>query len=231
MSTVLFAESVGTSIEQSLLALVDFLPALVAAILVLVVGHLLGQLLGKVTQRVAGRTDVGERIVGTPAGALFDDDPSAVTSALGTAVYGYVLLIAAFVATDRLGFQGLRSWFDAAIGLVPAILAGLAIIVLGIVFADYVGDVIRASSAAEEAGYPDVLASVTTALLYLLVIVIGLETMGFQLQIVYVLVENVAFAFGVAVALALGLAFGLAFGLGAKDYVAENVEEWVGSGE
>lgn len=225
MMPFLVVDRVVGTVEETVVNFVDFLPSLIAAVLVLGVGYVLGQWLGEATTRIARRTDLDGWLADSPLGRVIDGS-DAVASGLGTLVHGYVLLFAAFVAADQVGFPGLRGWIDAAIELVPAVVAGLAIIVLGIVLADVVGDVIRTSPTARETGYPNALAAITTAFVYLVVVATGLETMGFDLTILYILVENFALAFGVATALALGLAFGLAFGLGSREYVSENIADW-----
>jgi len=60
--------------------------------------------------------------------------------------------------------------------------------------------------------------------LYFTAVVIGLDTMGIDVQILYVFAN--AIAWGLAAALALGA--GIAIGWGAHNYVAENIDRWMG---
>jgi hypothetical protein len=55
-------------------------------------------------------------------------------------------------------------------------------------------------------------------------VVIGLDTMGIDTSILYVFAQAVAY--GAAAALAIGA--GVALGWGGKDYVSENIAEWMG---
>jgi hypothetical protein len=60
--------------------------------------------------------------------------------------------------------------------------------------------------------------------LYFTAIVIGLDTMGIDVSILYVFAN--AIAWGVAAALAIGV--GLAIGWGGHEYVANNINQWMG---
>lgn len=55
-------------------------------------------------------------------------------------------------------------------------------------------------------------------------IVIGLDTMQVDVEILYIFAGAVAGGLGLALAIGLGIALGL----GGRDYVAENIDDWVG---
>ena len=54
-------------------------------------------------------------------------------------------------------------------------------------------------------------------------IVVGLDTMGVDVQVLYLFTAAVAGGLGLGAALAIGLSFGL----GGRDYVAANIGDWL----
>lgn len=58
--------------------------------------------------------------------------------------------------------------------------------------------------------------------LYFVALVVGLDTMGVDVQMLYIFGR--ALAYGLAAAIAIGA--GLAFGLGGNEYVSENIDHW-----
>jgi len=61
--------------------------------------------------------------------------------------------------------------------------------------------------------------------LYFTAVVIGLDTMGIDVGILYLFAR--ALAWGLAAAIALGV--GIAVGWGAHNYVSNNVDKWMGN--
>jgi len=56
-------------------------------------------------------------------------------------------------------------------------------------------------------------------------IVIGLDTMGINVEILYVFAQALAWGIAAAVAIALGISFGL----GSRGYVDDNIDRWMGN--
>jgi hypothetical protein len=65
-------------------------------------------------------------------------------------------------------------------------------------------------------------------LIYYITITIALGTIGFEIDPLTSLFTTFMVAFLGALALALAIGIGVAVGLGGKDYVAENIDGWMG---
>ena len=202
---------------------IGFIPDLFVLVVLLVLGYLLGTLVGRVVERVGRRVRLDEKIKGTLLGALFAEDEGSVSGAFALVAKWYIVLLALFAAAEHLGFTFLTDWLDRLLAYVPALIAGVLIIVVGVFVADRIGEVVRRSAGAEELGLSNALAGGTKAFLYFVVVVLGLATMGVDVTIL----ETFALAFAGALGLALALAIGIAFGWGGKEYVAENIDEWL----
>lgn len=211
-------------LEETIASVVAFLPRLVGALIILLVGWFVGRLVAKIVARLADAIELDRAVLETPLGEILGGTERAVSNAFGTLAAWFVYAVAILAAANALAIDQLSLWIAQAVTYLPAFIAGLLIIVLGFVVADFIGDAITRTRAATETGYTAWFATGTRLFLYFMVVVIGLDTMGVDVGILFVFAR--AFAWGLAVALALGA--GLAFGLGSRDYVADNVDRWMG---
>ncbi|RQG96489.1 mechanosensitive ion channel family protein [Natrarchaeobius chitinivorans] len=221
----LFIQGVLEQIQANIVNFIDFLPTLFAAILIVLAGFAVGTFLQPIVSRTARRIELDEKVRQTPFGPLFPDEEGAVSNALGAIVKYYVLLIAIFAAAEWIELQFVTTWLESAISYLPSLVAGVVILLVGFFVADHVANTVRRSEVARESGFSAALAAGTKVFLYFVVVVIGLDTMGVPVAILYTFAQAFAFAFGLAAAIAIGIAFGW----GGKDYVSENIDGWLES--
>lgn len=211
-------------VQDTVDAVVSFLPRLVGALVILAVGWVVGVAVGELVQKLTDRVDLDELVVDTPLGRAVGGSPQAVSNAMGSVAKWFVVGVAVLAAADVLAIPLLSQWIQAALAYLPAFIAGLLVIVLGFVVADFVGDAITQTRAATESPYTGAFATGTKMFLYFTAIVIGLDTMGVDVTILYLFAR--AMAWGVAAAIAIGV--GVAVGWGGHTYVAENIDRWFG---
>lgn len=211
-------------LQDTVSSLVAFLPRLLGAIVILVVGWLLGVLAARIITRLVDAVELDELVLGTPLGRVLGGTERAVSSAFGSVTKWFVFGIALLAAANALAIPLLSQWLSTALSYLPAFIAGLLVIVLGFVIADFIGDAITQTRAATETSYTKWFATGTRMFLYFTAIVIGLDTMGIDVSILFVFAR--AISWGIAAAIAIGA--GLALGLGGQDYVSNNIGRWMG---
>ncbi|QLD89246.1 hypothetical protein HWV07_09470 [Natronomonas salina] len=227
LSTVAQVGAVEDQFREALGAAITFLPRLIGALIILLIGWVVGRAIGGVVERLVDRVELDEMVLETPLGNILGGTERAVAHAFGTLTRWFVYALAILAAADVLAIAVLSEWINTAVSYLPAFVAGLLVIILGFVVADFVGDAIKRTEAATRTGYTNWVATGVQLFLYFVVIVIGLDTMGIDVGILFVFAR--AMAWGLAVALALGL--GISFGLGGQDYVRENIDRWARSGK
>ena len=215
---------VTDSIENLIADVISFLPRLVAAIVILLIGWVIGIAVAKLVSTLADKVELDRAVLGTPIGRILGGSEKAVSKAFGTLAKWFVYAIAILTAADVLAIALLSEWIQRAVSYLPAFIAGLIVIVLGFVVADFIGDAITRTRTATQTSYTQFFATGTRLFLYFTAIVIGLDTMGIDVSILFVFAN--AIAWGLAAAIAIG--FGVAFGWGARDYVSENIDRWMG---
>lgn len=213
--------------REALWIAIEFLPRLIGALLILLIGWVIGRAVGGFVTRLADRVQLDQMVLDTPLGAILGGTERAVSRAFGTLARWLVYALAILAAADVLAIAVLSEWINTAVSYLPAFVAGLLVIILGFVVADFIGDAITRTQAATQTRYTRWFASGVQFFLYFVAIVIGLDTMGIDVDILFVFAR--AISWGVAVALALGV--GIAFGLGGKEYVEENIDRWARSGK
>ena len=217
-------EAIPDFLQDTIAGMIEFLPRLVGAIVILAIGWILGRAIGRLVMGIADRARVDRAVLETPIGDILGGTERAISYSFGVLARWFVYALAILAAADVLAIPLLSEWIVTAVTFLPAFIAGLLIIVLGFVLADFVGDMIMRTRAATETAYTAWFATGARLFLYFIVLVIGLDTMGVDVEILYVFAR--ALAWGLGAALAIGI--GIALGWGGKDYVSENIDRWAG---
>lgn len=211
-------------LQETISNVIAFLPRLIGAVVVLLIGWVLGVGIGKLVQRLTDRIELDRLVLDTPIGRLMGGSEQAVSATFGKITKWFVYALAILAAANVLAITLLSEWIQTAVSYLPAFVAGLLVIILGFVVADFIGDAMMQTRAATQTAYTSWFATGTRMFLYFTAIVIGLDTMGIDVGILFVFAR--AIAFGLAAALALGI--GIAVGWGGHTYVANNIDRWMG---
>lgn len=209
--------------QEPIQAIVAATPRILGALVVLFIGWLFGLFIGSLVTSLVDRVELDRRVVGTPLGRMMGEDERAVSRTFGKVAKWFVYALAILAAANILAISMLSQWISVALSYVPAFLAGLLIIVLGFILADFIGDIIERTQMATNVRYTRWFADGVRVLLYFMAIVIGLDTMGVEVALLYIFAGAAAFGLGLALALALGIGLGW----GSKDYVSQHIEEWM----
>jgi hypothetical protein len=213
-------QTLPQSLLDTLVALLSFIPRIVAALVILLLGWVLGRVVSLFIRRAGRAVKLERRTMNTLLGRALDR-PGAILRLCGMAGAFYVYLIAFLAALDVLGLSLFAEWTGQALFYLPSLFGGALLIVVGFALAEFIRDTIERTLGDEPNS--EALANGTCALLYLVVIVLGLGTMGVDIGILSIVLA----AFAGAVGLAIGVGAGLAIGFGGWPYVAANIDDWM----
>ena len=189
---------------------VSFLPNIVGAIALLIIGWLLARLLRAVTWRGARLLDkLMSRLLGAQAERLHVAAASRIVS---TIVFWLVLLFFATAATQVLGLAPFTDWLSRFVAYLPTLAAGVLIIVAGYAVARIVADVVRTTAPGFSPAQRATLARIAQVTIIAGAILVGADQIGVKVTFL------VVFTSAVAAAIVGGVA--LSVGMGARDYVA-----------
>lgn len=205
-------------LKQSVLLLLEYVPAMIGAFVILFFGYLLARLAQKGVAGLLRRMQFNQVLErgGIMRALEHSGSPFNPTRVVANLVFWFVMFAVLLVAANALGLDSLSQVFGELVSYIPSVIAAIVIIIVGIVLGSFVGGVILASAGALEGGLT--LARVGRGGVIVLAVFMALQQLGVATEIV-----TTAFAilFG-----AVALATALAFGLGNRDLAGEITREW-----
>jgi hypothetical protein len=205
---------IGNSVERGFTEFFAWLPALLGALAILVIGYFVAKIIAKVIWRALHRAGLDRTLHGSPGGGFVQKVTSSPSRLLGTVAFWAIMLGTISLAVSVLGIEALTNFVAAIYAYLPNVLAALAIfLVAGAISAGV------AALATRTMGHTALGKIVATAA-PILVMTIATFMILDQLMIAESIV-TITYA-GLIGAIALGSA--LAFGLGGRDVAREMLQ-------
>ena len=203
-----------------MLRLGEFLPRVLIAILVVVVGWMVAK--GVRFAIVKGLRAVNFNVLTERAGMdgfLRDGGiQSDVTDILGLLFYWLVILASLVMAFNLLGLEYITDLLGRVVWFLPKVMVALLILAFGVYFARFIGNAVSAYGRNIRLQDADVLGRIAQYAIVAFVVLIALDQVDIGGDIVrqtfLIVLAGVVFALA------------LAFGLGGKEWAAEMLERW-----
>lgn len=195
-----------------------FLPKLIGAIIIFVIGWFIaigvGKLIAKILQLVKlnqlfARSAWDEAL--EKAGLKAD-----VSGFIGAICKWILVIVFLSAAVETLGFFQFANFLQNVLAWLPNVIVAVAIFVVAVIVADIVEKVLRAVVEKSKVGFAQYTSIIVKWSIYVFAVLAILLQLGIAKYLI-----NTLFAGVIAM---LALAFGLAFGLGGKEVAAEMLE-------
>lgn len=189
-----------------------FLPVLLGALIVFVVGWLVAMAVGHFIQRILHLVRLNEpfeRITGLRAALQRAGIELNIPKFIGGLVKWFLYVVTLLATADILGLQAVAVFLNRVIAYVPNIVVAAVILVAGVIFANFVARTTKGSIAAAGLPHSDGVAAIARWAVVVFTFLAAL----LQLQVAEAIIQTLFTAF----AAMLAIAGGLAFGLGGKD--------------
>lgn len=192
-------------------AFVGYLPYLLGALTLVVIGWLVARLLRALFMRVgAGLNRLLDSVV-QPLGARRLRLAQPIVALIGNVIFWVVVLIFAATAARVGRLDAFTAWLDRIVAYLPTLLAGGLIALAGYLVSTLIRDVVSATVASTGSGQADLFGFVAQSAVFLSAVVIGLDQIGIDVTLLITLL-------GIVVGGSLlGIVF--AFGFGARTFV------------
>jgi MFS family permease len=217
------ADTLGIQILTQLLSDIGgYLPVILGAAVILAIGFIIGRVLEDIIADIVGGFGLDSALQGTPLEALTDE--RGLGGLVGKVVALYVYFLTVLAAADTLSIPIISQFLSRITAYIPQLIGGLVVLLVGIWVGDWVGGIIADSDSKRLTDYFGVGVKI---FIYYLSVTIALQTAGFDASILSTFFMIVVSAFAGALAIAFIIAVGVGGALGSKDYIADNIADWV----
>jgi len=214
-----WTETTFNSFQALWNGLISFLPALIGALLILLVGLIVAAGLRLLVERIIASIKLDTLLKKVGLGAYTDRAGVQLNSGkfLGFLVYWFLVIVFALAATDILKLWGVSLFLRDVISYIPNILVAILIMLAAVLLANLSKSVVKSSVASARLHASKFLGT----LAWWVVVVFGLLAALLQLGIAAAIINTLITGLIAMIA----IAGGIAFGLGGKDLAASLLEK------
>ncbi len=206
-------------VKAMLVKIWSYIPSMVGAIVVLIVGWMLAKLVEGVFVRVLKtlKLDLVSDKTGISNVLAQGDIKATLSELIGGIVYWLIILVVLATALNALNLSIAADLISRMVSYIPSIIGAIFILVLGSMLANFVGTIVHTSAKNAGMKNANALSQLTQTLVVIFAVIIAIEQLKVASALI-ILSVNV-------ILMSLGLGIALAFGLGCKDIAGKFVQE------
>lgn len=214
----------GEVFSQSLIGLwygfINFVPGLLGAIILFIVGWVVGKVIGKAISQLVAVLKVdklfesaGANDFMTRAGLRLN-----VSGFVGGLVRWFIIIVFLMASLQIIGLTQVNDFLrEAVLFYLPKVIIAALVLVIATILADAMKKVVRSSAQAANIRSANMLGSITLYAIWIFAFVIALSELGIATAFMQILFTGLIAA--------LAIALGLAFGLGGKEAAGRAVDK------
>lgn len=203
---------IGSAASRLFAQFIEFIPDLIGALLLVLVGWIVARLLRSAGTRLAiWFNGFIERMIGRDHAPYLRLSTTAI-KLVGNITFWVIILLFITAATRLLGLLAFSDWLDQVVAYLPTLVAGGLIILVGVVISALVRDLTAATVASAGVAYSDLFGRGAQAVVLMTALIIGINQVGIDVTLLVTLV-SILFA-------AVCISFALAFAIGARAFVS-----------
>jgi Conserved TM helix len=219
-----WGDAVMVSVTEALQNFLGFLPALVGALLILILGWIISGLLAGLVERGLKTIGFERAAQSTGISGFIQRSGSSWTASAIVAeiVKWFIRLLAIQAAASVLGLTQISQIVNAIMLWLPNLVVAIVIVVIGALIAKFVSGLVRGSTSQMGFTNPDLLASIAYYAIVVFAVMAAVDQLG--------IAETVVNTIFIGLVAMVVLAAGLAFGLGGQQTAAQITAGWYASG-
>ena len=201
-------------------AIVSFVPNILAAAIIFVIGWIVGMILSKIIEQVVQVLRIDEALKSTGVNDVVRHTGYhlRVGVLLGELVKWFVIVVFLVAALDVLGLQQVNTFLQGVVLLyIPKVIVAVLFLIIAAIVADVVRKIVIGSARAAGVSSANFAGTVAKWSIWIFAIIAALTQLGVAGGLIQ--------TFFTGVVIAIALAFGLAFGLGGKEAAARSIEK------
>ena len=219
-----WGEAVMVSVTEALQNFLGFLPALIGALLILLIGWIISGLLAGLVERGLKAVGFERAAQSTGISGFIERSGSSWTASAIVAeiVKWFIRLLAIQAAASVLGLSQISQIVNAILLWLPNLVVAIVIVVIGALIAKFVSGIVRGSTSQMGFTNPNLLASVAYYAILVFAVMAAIDQLG--------IAETVVDTLFIGLVAMVVLAAGLAFGLGGQQTAAQITASWYTKG-
>lgn len=219
MTVQSWVEATINSLQNLWAGVFNFLPSLIGALIVVIIGLIIASGLRALIERIINALKIDSLLKKIGLSSFFERTNLQVNAGkfLGLLVYWFLVIVFVLAATDILGLFGVSMFLRDILAYIPNIIIAVLIMLAAIVLANFLKSLITVSVISAKLHASKFLGT----LAWWTIIIFGFLTTLVQLGIAATILNTLITGLIAMIA----LAGGIAFGLGGKDYAAYLLEK------
>lgn len=221
---MLLLQTWGEVFSQSLIGLwygfINFVPGLLGAIILFIIGWFVGNVVGKAIGQLVALLKVDKLFESAGASAFMTRSGMklSVSGFIGGLVKWFVIIVFLMASLQIVGLTQVNDFLrEAVLYYLPKVIIAALVLVIATILADAMRKLVKASAQAANIRSANMLASITSYAIWLFALIIALSELGIATAFMQILFTGLIAA--------LAIALGLAFGLGGKEAAARAIEK------
>jgi hypothetical protein len=200
-------QAVLTSATNILSSIGNFIPSLIGAIVILVVGFIAANLVDALVTKLLISVRFNQLSDRLEVNRFLHNTGARLTAAevVGKIGYWFVLITAFLAASDTLGLKQVSAILGNILLYIPNVIVAIVIVMAGALIGDFIANVVRGTVRTASISTADTLAKITRWSVLVFAGLLALEQLGVANRLIEILFTG----FVAALAIALGLSFGL----------------------
>ena len=217
-------DAIWVSFTGALTRLMSLLPALLGAVLVLVIGWVVSGFFAGLIERALKAVGMERAVERSGIGDFIRRSGTKMTTSgvIAGLIKWFIRLIFIQAAANILGMPQMTSIINSIVLFIPSVVVAMAIIVVGSLIAKFLAGLVRGSVSEMGVGNPDLLAKLTQYVVIGFAVIAAIDQLGIAATVVNTLLIGLIGS--------VALAVGLAFGLGGREVAGEIARSWYEGG-
>lgn len=205
--------------QTLLTGIINFLPNLIVAVLILIIGWLIASALGKGLATLLKQSKLDDLLdkFGWREALEKADIKLSVSDFLGSVLKWVLVILVISLVAESLGLNQFATLLHRFVSWLPNLIASIFILIVAFILADILDKVIRSLTKKAQLRTAEVLGFLTRWLIYVFAVLMALVQLGVAKDLIVILFTGIVAT--------LTLAFGISFGLGGKEIAAEILNE------
>lgn len=221
---MMFIQTWGEVFSQSLLGLwygfISFVPGLLGAIILFILGLVIGSIVGKAITQLAVVLKVDKLFESAGANEFMNRSGIKLNASgfIGSVVKWFLFIVFLMASLQIIGLTQVNDFLrEAVLYYLPKVVIASLVLIIATVLADAMKKLVKASAQAANIRSANMLGSITLYAIWIFAFIIALSELGIATAFMQILFTGFIAA--------LAIALGLAFGLGGKEAASRAIEK------